>query len=348
MTLKKGVLTMTTNWEREPNDWSKISVGNVLTDGGFNLSEAALIRNDMGRIKDSNLDMKRSCKGEVKWKVDWKSFKGELDKRTGSNNLPSIWQNCYRPLEALEGLCTAGKAKLMKEQVSSFVCRFDKNSDPMMTLNGKELTLVSNFKKKAGLEGASILIGDLLRDGNFSVRQAAFIKEEEANLQRLYSNAANDKCHSKIAWSIDWKSLTGEMNKRLSKEDKTLLYASCGVPLNRLADICGSDRKNKVKAKIKSYACVFGGPKKGKLSLKRGKLQYNVDFTAEDSYGTFDKFLVKNKVVKKRPPPKKLSPKDLASIRRILGEGANTQQCYKKCARRKGARARQQCRNSCQ
>ena len=83
------------------------------------------------------------------------------------------------------------------------------------------------------------------------------------------------------------------------------------------------------------------------MALKKGKLQYNVDFTAVDSYGDFDKFLVKNKIVQKRPPPKKLSPKDLASIRRILGSQANSQQCYKACARRKGARAKQQCRKGC-
>ncbi len=348
ISLKKGVLTMSTNWESTPNDWTKNSVGSVLKDGDFTVAQAALIRNDTDRIKDARADMKRRCKGEVKWSVDWKSFRGELDKRTKSNNLTAIWQYCNAPLEALEQLCTNDQAKLMKDQVKSFVCRYDKSSEATMTLEGKVLTLVSNFKKNAGKEGAANLVGDTLRDGDFSVRQAAFIREEEADLKRLYSSNADSKCKTKIDWSIDWQSFKGEIDKRLSKEDKTLLYASCGVPLNRLADICGSDRKNKVKAKIKSYSCVYGGPKKQRLSLKKGKLQYNVDFTAEDSYGDFDKFLVKNKVVKKRPKPKKLSPKDLASIRRILGSQANTQQCYKACARRKGARARQQCRNSCQ
>lgn len=348
MTLKKGVLTMTTDWEREPNDWTKNSLGNVLKDGDFSVAQAALIRNDTARIKDSRADMKRRCKGAIAWSVDWKSFKGELSKRTGSNNLPAIWQQCGAPLAALEGLCVNGQTKLMHDQVSSFVCRFDKNSEPTMTLQNNVLTLVSNFESKAGDEGAKNLVGDTLRDGDFSVRQAAFIRDEEANLQRLYGAKVDNACKSKIAWSVDWKGFVGEIDKRLSKEDRTLLYASCGVPLNRLADICGSDRKNKVKAKIKSYSCVFGGPKKQKLSLKKGQLQYHVDFTAEDSYGAFDAFLVKSKVVKKRPIPKKLSPKDLASIRRILGEGANTQSCYKACARRKGARAKQQCRNSCQ
>ena len=348
MALKKGVLTMTTNWEPESNNWSKDAIGNVLMDGEFSVAQSALIRNDTARIKDSRADMKRRCKGEVKWTVDWKSFKGELNKRTGSNNLPAIWEQCGAPLAALEGLCVGGQSKLMLDQVSSFVCRFDKGRDATMTLENKVLTLVSNFESKAGTEGAKNLVGDTLRDGDFSVRQAAFIRNEEKDLQRLYGERVDSACKTKIAWSIDWKGFLGEINNRLSNKDKTLLYASCGVPLNRLADICGSDRKNKVKAKVKSYKCVFGGPKKQKLTLKKGELQYHVDFTAEDSYGAFDAFLVKNKVVKKRPPPKKLSPKDLASIRRILGEGANTQSCYKACARRKGARAKQQCRNTCQ
>jgi hypothetical protein len=348
MSIKKGVLTVTTDWEIEPNDWSKNSIGNVLMDGEFSVGQAALIRNDTGRIKDARADMKRRCKGEIKWSVDWKSFKSELSKRTGKNDLAAIWGYCNEPLAALEGLCVGGQAKLMKDQVSSFVCRFDKNKAATMTLENKVLTLVSNFEKNAGSEGAKNLVGDTLRDGDFSVRQAAFIRNEEKDIQRLYGERVDNSCKTKIAWSVDWKGFVGEIENRLSGKDRTLLYASCGVPLNRLADICGSDRKNKVKAKIKSYSCVYGGPKKQKLSLKKGKLQYNVDFTAEDSYGTFDKFLVKNKVVKKRPVPKKLSPKDLASIRRILGEGANTQSCYKACARRKSARAKQQCRNTCQ
>lgn len=348
VTLKKGVLTLTTDLEVPPHEWTKHAVGAVLKEGDFTLSQAALIRNDTKRIKSASGDMKRRCKGEVNWSVDWKSFKGELDKRTGSNNLRQVWQNCYEPLRALENLCTNAQTKLMKDQVSSFVCRYDRKSEATMTLEGKVLTLVSNFEKNAGEEAVNNLVGDTLRDGDFSVRQAAFIKAEEAQIQRLYSAEADDKCGTKIAWSVDWKSFEGEINKRLSKEDKTLLYASCGVPLNRLASICGGDRKNKVKAKIKSYSCVYGGPKKQKMALKKGKLQYNVDFTAEDSYGAFDKFLVKNKVIKKRPPPQKLSPKDLARIRRILGSQANTQQCYKACARRKGARAKRQCRSSCQ
>jgi len=355
MSLKQGVLTMTTNWEREKHDWSKNAVGNVLSEGDFSVSQAALIRNDTGRIKSGTGDMKRSCNHSVKWKVDWKSFKGELNKRVGSNNLTQIWQQCAAPLRALELMCDNAQAELMAEQVKSFVCRFDAKADAAananagVSLKNKVLSVSSNFAPKGGLqEWANNLVGDALRDGDFSVRQAAFMKSEEADLQRLYSSHADNKCGTKIGWSIDWKSFIGEVDKRLSKQEKTSIYASCGVPLNRLGDVCGSDRKNKVKAKVKSYTCSYGGKKKQKFALKKGKLAFHVDFSAEDSYGSFDAFLVKNKVVKKRPEPKKLSPKDLASIRRVLGGQRNTQQCYKTCARKRGARAKQQCRNSCQ
>ncbi len=349
MSLKKGVLTMTTNWEREQHDWTKQSVGNVLRKGGFTLTQAALIKNDNGRIKSANLDMKRRCKHEVKWKVDWKSFTGELNKRIEDDNRRSIWQHCLGPLAALEDMCSNNQAKLMANQVSSYVCRFDKNAGAKMVLSGKTLTFSSNMPKNGvGVEKAKELVADTLRDGAFSVRQAAFMRDEDAHLQRLYSSAADSKCSTKIAWNIDWKSLEGEVDKRLSKEDKTSIYAACGVPLDRISDVCGSDRKNKVKQKIKSYTCVLGGKGKSALALKNGKLIYAVDFGVENAYGMVDKFLVKNRVIKKKPKPKKLSPKDLAKIRRILGQGAATQGCYRRCDRVRGARAKQRCRNTCQ
>jgi len=241
----------------------------------------------------------------------------------------------------------------MAKQVESFVCRFDAkadaNTNANVSLKNKVLSVRSNFNPKTSLqEWANNLVGDTLRDGDFSVRQAAFMRAEEASLQRLYSSHADNKCGSKIGWSIDWKSFIGEVDKRLSKQEKTSIFASCGIPLNRLGDICSSDRKNKVKAKIKNYTCSFGGAKKQKLALKKGNLAFHVDFSAEDSYGSFDAFLVKNKVVKKRPKPKKLSPKDLASIRRIMGEGVDTQRCYRACDRVRGARAKRECRSRCQ
>lgn len=350
MSLKKGVLTMTTNWEREPNDWSKKAVGNVLRKGEFSVSQAALIKNDKGRIKSAMADMKRRCGHQVKWKVDWKSFEGRLNSFIADDNQTAIWQQCVEPLSALEGLCASGQAKLMKQQVSSYVCRYDKDVDANMVLKGKTLSLTSNFQPKGmGLaEWAKNLVGDTLRDGDYSVRQAGFMRNENADLQRLYSTNTDERCKTKIAASIDWKSFLGEVDKRLSKQSKTSIYDSCAVPLARLADVCGSDPKNKVKAKIKSYTCTMGGTKKRKLTLKGGNLHYYVDFRADDSYGYTDTFLVKNRVIKKKPKPKKLSPKDLAKIRQILGQGANTQSCYKSCAGRRGARARQQCRNTCQ
>ncbi len=363
MTLRKGVLTMTTSWTAETahydSRWRKSAIGAVLRKGSFSLSQAALIHDDNERLKSMLLDMKRGCDGhKVKWKVDWKSFKQEIDKRVTHNGLPAthpsnnllgIWRQCLSPLTALEQLCSNGQTKLMRDQVSSFVCRFDKNAGSKMVLKDKVLTLTSDFKMDTGpTEWGDILVGATLRDGEFSVRQAAFIRGEDADFKRLYSAKANDRCNTKIAWSIDWKSLEGEMDKRISKKDKTSIYSACGVPLDRLADVCGSDRKNKVKKKIKAYTCVFGGDKKQKLTLSRGTLQYHVDFGAKDSYGAVDTFLVKTRIVKKKPKPKKLSPKDLAKIRRILGEGANTQRCYRACDRVRGARAKQQCRNKCQ
>lgn len=344
MGLKKGVLTMTTDWKVEPNDWSLNAVGGVLKDGDFNVIQAALIKNDMGRIKDAMADMKRRCGHDVKWKVDWKSFSAEIDKRTGSNNLPAIWQQCSAPLMGLEAMCTNGQSDLMKSQVDSFECRFDKKTEADMVLKGKKLVLTSNFDTKGLKEWGKMLVWDTLRDGEFSVNEAAFIRDEEEHLQRLYSTLVDGKCKTKIKWAIDWKSFKGEMDKRLATGEKTSIYSACGVPLNRLADVCGSDSKNKVKKKISSYKCAYGGPKKQKLSLKKGKFEYRVDFAADDAYGAVDKFLVKKKVIKKKPAPKKLSPKELSQIRRILGEGANTQQCYKGCARRCTT---QSCKNTC-
>lgn len=346
--LKDGTLTLTTDWTPEPNDWSKNAVGALLTEGDFTVAQALLIKNDTGRINDAMADMSRRCERTVNWTVDWNSFRGELTKRIGSTNEPAIWQQCSAPLVALEALCTNGQSKLMGDQVTDFECHFDADVDAAMVLDGKTLSLTSNFSAGGLKEWASHLVGDTLRDGEFSVRQAAFMRDEDAHLQDLYSALADKKCNTQIPWTIDWAGFVPEVERRLAKDDRTSIYASCGVPLNRLADICESDPANKVEPMIDAFSCVYGGDGMRKLTLDDGKLTYQVDFSADDAYGAVDAFLIDQGVIQKRPAPKQLSPKDLASIRRILGQGANIQQCYKGCAVRCQTQAcKNECRSGC-
>jgi hypothetical protein len=348
MALDDGVLTLTTDWTSEPNDWSKNALGSVVMDGAFTLAQMALIRDNTNRIEDAMADMSRRCEGDVKWTVDWPSFREELTKRIGKTDLPAIWQQCSAPLVALEALCTNDQASLMLDQVNAFACHFDEDVPANMVLDGTTLSLTSNFSAGGLKEWASHLVGDTLRDGDFTVRQAAFMRDEDAHFSDLYSKRVNGKCDTNVAGSIDWTSFVGEVDKRLSNEEKTSIYASCGVPLDRLADVCETDPDNKVKPMVNAYTCTHGGDGKAELTLSDGALAYAVDFSAEDTYGAVDRFLIRMGVIKKRPAPKKLSPKDLANIRRILGEGANIQQCYKGCAARCSTQAcKNQCRAGC-
>ncbi|GEM_PF-7001494 len=348
ISLKGGVLTMTHSMGSRDKVGKivKVKLGKTLKHGKFTVAQAYLISEDEKRLKGYINDISRSCEGyKLKWKVDWKSFTPALDKRLGSNNLRAIWQECYDPVRAIMGRCNNGQTDLVKKQIKSYTCRY---GEPSMTLKGGKLVHTSDLTLEKPISWTKDHLGDVIKDGEFSARQMDFIKEENADFKRLFSDAANSACGTKIEWKIDWKSLEGEMNKRLSKEDKTSIYDACGVPMNRLSDVCRENKAApKVKKKIKSYVCEAGG-KKPKLTLKKGKFTYKVSFGAKDVYGFVDKFLVKKKIVKKRPAPKKLSPKDLAKIRRIIGQGAKVSKCYKGCRLRCSTQSCiQKCRNRC-
>ena len=358
--LEGSDLVVTTSWSKDGSAWSKaaqVQTGRLLRKGAFSAGQALVIRENEDRLKDLLLDLPRNCKGyELDWKVDWKSFLPLIDARLGQDPSHAIWQECYEPLRALTQRCDKGQGELVKAQVRSYVCQYDANAETELSLKEGAYVLTTNMQKEKRQWYADRL-GDQLIDGAFvdgqalSVRQTDFMKEQDQDFKRVFADEFEYKCGAPLTWSIAWASFVNEVDKRLAKEETTSIYDACGVPINRLMDVCATDSKvaAKVKKKIKRFSCTFGGKRKRKLSLKKKTLVYRVDFGAKDAYGFVDRFLVKKRILKKRPPPKKLSADELAKIRRILGSGVSpVQRCKRACSKQcRGASNRSKCKSRC-
>ena len=101
-----------------------------------------------------------------------------------------------------------------------------------------------------------------------------------------------------------------------------------------------------MKKKVKRFTCTLGGPGKRALKLAGGTLSYDVDFSATKPFLFVDKFLVKKRIIKKRPKPRQMSPREARALlrERINPKQACRRQCDKQC---RHAHNRSRCKSRC-
>jgi hypothetical protein len=99
----------------------------------------------------------------------------------------------------------------------------------------------------------------------------------------------NKECGTKIAASINWKSVTNDHMKEYS------IYSYCGYPLESIESLCRDDKKiaAKVKKEIKRLSCNFG--EKMKLDLKQAGINW-ITNPEEGNQADFTKAFFKNQI----------------------------------------------------
>lgn len=290
--------------------------------------------------------IKRHCKHDVKLTVDWQSFAPQHDKRIKDSNADPLWLLCGEPLKGLGRVCDRGHSDLVQQQVKTVLCRYNAGNPASLSLKDGALMVSVRPKTRAYRGWVDEQLGGAIRAGAFTVAQADFIQEQNADFKRRFGEGITRRCGVAIPWRIEWASFTAEIEARLAKQDDTSIYDACGLPYERLGDVCEAGKASKVKKKITAYVCSFGGPGKRGLKLKGGEVRYQLDFSAKKPYVFVDKFLVKKRIIKKRPKPRKMSAKQ---ARALLRERVSPKQrCWRGCDRRcRHAGNRSRCKSRC-
>jgi len=294
----------------------------------------------------------RYCETKIKASIDWGSFASEVRKIAKKKKVPSIFNKCGDALDHLKTLCQAdGYKDNVQAQVTSYRCRYDDKTNPSVVLKGKKMIFTINWTAEGLHRLARKATEEQLRDGEYNLRQAKLIRSENGYFRKLTVTPTNKKCETKISAEIDWPSFAAEVDKRLDKNREVSIQSACSLPLQRLGAICDWDKKKPVQKKVTSYKCVFGGKKKRSIKLKKGALEYRVDFSARKNVGLVDKFLIKKRIAKKRPPVPKDADKTLRdTLREDEKNRTPAQKCQRGCSKKCSsvrARAKNACRKRC-
>lgn len=98
----------------------------------------------------------------------------------------------------------------------------------------------------------------------------------------------NEKCGTKITASFDWsKSKLEDMNTYSA-------YGYCEAALDALESICeDSDGKEAVQKDVKSLVCRFGGKGSRAITLKKGVLDWTIEWEASNNGDYIKEYLMK-------------------------------------------------------
>ena len=324
----------------------------------YSPKQQAIVDNGNKLLKRFKTDaVNRACKSKIEARIEWKGFLAEIGKTIDKDDVDDIYSYCGAPLAQLQDSCSSdGFEKNVQQQVQSYVCKLQKKGASSMSLKGKELAMTMKWQpQREHRRWAELATLATLRAGEFTLGQAKVIGAENAKFEKS-AVGMMESCGYKLTTSIEWKSFLAEVDKRVGRNNEPSIQLACGAALDGLERVCRLEKKSLVKKNVKSFVCVFGGPKKQKLSLRKGLLTYRVDLgtNAGDNTTLIRAFLVKKKIAAKKAP----SPKGgAATLRGIVTEDNKARgsvgRCKTKCARKcSGAsnksRCHSQCRKACE
>lgn len=248
---------------------------------GFSLRERALIKNQKSYLKRGAIrTYKRYC-GPLQFKVNWASFRGQIQRRLNRQKAMMPYSYCEVPLRSLYHLCRQGARAAIKQQIQSYTCSYhDKARGTMTLVNGHLRYWVSRDNRNLGKK-ASVMVGTLLKaaDGDgkgFSVRESQFIKGQMKYFRRGNIRTYRRYCKRDLPTFIDWKSFRSQIQLRFQRKLFRSPYSDCDAPIATLYDLCRSGYRRTVVRKIKRYVCKYGG--RARVRLRKGTLTYWVNW----------------------------------------------------------------------
>jgi hypothetical protein len=156
----------------------------------------------------------------------------------------------------------------------------------------REVGLVYSEKKTQDLKGDAVyaLYEKQNKDGSTAALQAFDRKGEEAQHDKKFAaslDSMNKACGTKVAATIDWKSVSDDLLKTHS------ISSFCAHPLSALERLCSSTEAKKViQDKVKRLSCQFG--KEMKLEVTGSAVAWTTEKDAANQEEFATKYFEKN------------------------------------------------------
>jgi hypothetical protein len=123
-----------------------------------------------------------------------------------------------------------------------------------------------------------------------SLAEKKYRKDQEAHFQEENIKPMQDQC-GRIEVSIDWSKF--KLEEIEAKGVSTYCY--CSSAPDELRRLCAdADSKAEVVKKVKKVVCKYGGPGKRSISLKKGTLEWTIDWDAANNDDYIHQYLMKN------------------------------------------------------
>lgn len=112
-------------------------------------------------------------------------------------------------------------------------------------------------------------------------------KEQVEYLQKEL-DYTNEKCGTKITAEFDWS------KSKLEDFDTYSAYGYCEATLDALESICeDADGKEAVQKDVKKVLCKFGGKGSRSITLKKGVLEWVIEWEASNNQDFIKEYLMK-------------------------------------------------------
>ncbi|MEM6532708.1 MAG: hypothetical protein AAF654_08785 [Myxococcota bacterium] len=285
------------------------------------------------------------CGFSPEWSINWTSATANVENAAKEGSTAGFSTQCLQPLGELQKICGDGGAPRVADQITSYRCEFSaKKGAPELGVSEKTL----QFSAAPGDDTADFVereSGELIRIDIYSWTENRYI-EHENKLVEMNDGATEVACGLRVPTTVDWKSFVPILPSLMP--DKYGVADICDDMSQRIAYACREGRTAQVKkARMKSITCRYQPKAKSKLTMKGGKVTLATSFDT-DSYAPVDGFLVKKKILKKRPPMRKFSREEVARLLRVDPKTRCRQRCQNTC-RQVGSinKCRQACVNKC-
>ena len=265
----------------------------------FSMREEAYIQKQMKYFKRGNVRyFRRHCKSNIPTVIDWKSFKGHIQRSLAGKARRSPYSFCVQSLDALRTFCREGFVPEVKQQVTKYVCKYGGKGNAKVTLRNGVLTHWIDFKMSNVHVYLEKEIGKRMKAnakrGKFTIREMRYIKGQERYFYSGRLKYFERACKTKIPARIDWMSFRKQIHRNFRKEIFKSPYSFCHPPFATLASYC---RKNsrfraRINRKVKRYVCKFGGKGRARVKLRRGTLTYWVDWKKSNIHKFLERKLV--------------------------------------------------------
>ncbi|MEM6533550.1 MAG: hypothetical protein AAF654_13075 [Myxococcota bacterium] len=229
----------------------------------------------------------------------------------------------------------------MAEQITAYRCDFSApEGRPVLGVTDKALGFSAAWGDNT-VDYVEREAGELIRVDIDSWTESRYIEHED-KLVTMNDGATEVACGLKVPTTVDWKSFLPILPSLMP--DKYGVADICDDLSQRLAYACREGRTARVKkSRMKSIRCRYQPKAKSKLSVKGGTVTLATSFDS-DSYTPVDNFLVKKKILKKRPPMRKFSREEVATLLRVDPKIRCRQRCENNCRQVGSINA---CRQAC-